>query len=204
MAKPKPTVSTEIIPYIFYRDVPAALDWLTRAFGFAETMRTATPNGGTHGGMTLDRQRIMMGQGSKEWRMVSAHEADAATQGIFIYMADVDAHSATLVTFCDSKMTGCGGIRSQLICDELVWDKAIFLQKLAHQFKRRPFVPPSLDQHVEDLDLGVDGAPQIDHPAIDFQIDFVTRKRRQNSNMLSRRDLPAAKTFHSTEDDQVH
>jgi hypothetical protein len=32
---------------------------------------------------------------------------------------------------------------------------------------------PSLDQHVEDLALGVDGAPQIDHPAIDFQIDFV-------------------------------
>jgi hypothetical protein len=40
MATPKSTVSTEIIPYIFYRDVPAALDWLTRAFGFAETMRT--------------------------------------------------------------------------------------------------------------------------------------------------------------------
>ena len=36
MATPKSTVSTEIIPYIFYRDVPAALDWLTRAFGFAE------------------------------------------------------------------------------------------------------------------------------------------------------------------------
>jgi PhnB protein len=92
MATPKLTVSTEIIPYIFYRDVPAALDWLTRAFGFAETMRTATPNGGTHGEMTLDGQRIMMGQGSKEWRMVSAHEADAATQGIFVYLADVDAH----------------------------------------------------------------------------------------------------------------
>src|ERR1700738_622510 len=60
----------------------------------------------------------------------------------------------------------------------------------------------NLGGHVEDLDLGVDGAPQIDHPAIDFQIDFVTRKRRQNSNMLSRRDLPAAKTVQSTEDDQ--
>ena len=55
-------------------------------------MRTATPNGGTHGEMTLDGQRIMMGQGSKEWRMGSAHAAEAATQGIFIYLADVDAH----------------------------------------------------------------------------------------------------------------
>ena len=31
----------------------------------------------------------------------------------------------------------------------------------------------ALDQHVEDFALGVDGAPQIDHPAIAFQIDLV-------------------------------
>jgi hypothetical protein len=37
-------------------------------------------------------ERIMMGQGSKEWRMVSAHKSGMATQGIFIYLADVDAH----------------------------------------------------------------------------------------------------------------
>ena len=30
-----------------------------------------------------------------------------------------------------------------------------------------------LDQHIENLALGVDGAPQINHPPIDFQIDFV-------------------------------
>src|ERR1700686_2509302 len=83
------------------------------------------------------------------------------------------APSATLVAFCDSKMTGCGGIRSQLICDELVWHKAIFLQQLAHQFKPRPFVPFRLDQHVEDLALGVDGAPEVDQATIDLEIDFV-------------------------------
>ncbi len=88
-------------------------------------------------------------------------------------LLSIVAPSAALMTFCDPKIMGRGGIRSQLICDELVWDKAIFLQELAHQFKRRQFVPPGLDQHVEDLALGVDGAPQIEHPAIDFQIDFV-------------------------------
>jgi hypothetical protein len=51
-------------------------------------------------------------------------------------LGSVVAPSAALMAFCDSKVTGCGGIRSQLICDELVWDKAIFLQKVAHQFKR--------------------------------------------------------------------
>jgi hypothetical protein len=112
MATPKSTVSTEIIPYIFYRDVPAALDWLTRAFGFAETMRTATPNGGTHGEMTLDGQRIMMGQGSKEWRMVSAHESEMATQGIFIiYLAERALRTGE----------GCGGRDRQTARRPSLW-----------------------------------------------------------------------------------
>ena len=81
MSTPKPTVSTQIIPYLFYRDVPAALDWPARAFGFVEEMRHATP-GGMHAQMTLDGQRIMMGQGSKEWGMLSPHETKSATQGI--------------------------------------------------------------------------------------------------------------------------
>ncbi|MDD2877640.1 MAG: VOC family protein [Acidiphilium sp.] len=82
---------TEIIPYIFYDDVPAALDWLGRVFGFTEEMRHAKP-GGMHAQMTLDGQRIMMGQSSKDWRMQSARETGSATQGIFVYLADVDAH----------------------------------------------------------------------------------------------------------------
>ena len=85
---------TEIIPYIFYRDVPTALDWLARAFGFKEEMRTGTPSGGMHGEMSLDGQRIMMGQGAKDWGMVSPHEATMATMGVFIYLNDVDGHHA--------------------------------------------------------------------------------------------------------------
>src|SRR5580704_752852 len=69
-----PAARTEIIPYIFYRDVPAALEWLARAFGFKEEMRTGTPSGGMHGEMSLDGQRIMMGQGAKQWGMISPRE----------------------------------------------------------------------------------------------------------------------------------
>jgi hypothetical protein len=47
---------------------------------------------------------------------------------------------------CDSKITGSGSIRSQIVRDQLVWDKAILLQKLAHEFQRRALVPPALDQ----------------------------------------------------------
>ena len=44
---PKPP---QIIPYLFYNDIGAALDFLTRAFGFKEEMRVGTPSGGMHGG----------------------------------------------------------------------------------------------------------------------------------------------------------
>src|ERR1700731_3808972 len=75
------------------------------------------------------------------------------------------------MAFCDSKITGCGSVRAQVIRDELIWDKAIFLQQLAHKFQRRPLVPFRLDRNIEDLALGIHGAPKIDHAAIDFQIE---------------------------------
>ena len=87
-----PDVRTEIIPYLFYRDLPAALEWLARAFGFTEEMRTGTPSGGMHGQMMLSVQRIMMGQGAKQWGMASPHETGMATMGVFVYINDVDKH----------------------------------------------------------------------------------------------------------------
>jgi len=74
---------------------------------------------------------------------------------------------------CDSKCTGCSPIRSEIICDELVWDKAIFLQQLAHQFEHGPFVLPALDQHIKNFALGIDGTPEIDQATVDLEIDFV-------------------------------
>jgi PhnB protein len=85
-------VRTQIIPYIFYRDVAEALDWLSRAFGFKEIMRVGTPSGGMHGEMDFDGHRIMMGQGAADRRMKSVRDVGAATQGVFIYLADVDRH----------------------------------------------------------------------------------------------------------------
>ena len=86
-----PKFQTQIIPSLFYRDVPAALDWLARAFGFVETYRHKTEHG-MHAEMMLDGQKIMMGQGGEPWRMLSPTETKAATQGVFIYLAEVDAH----------------------------------------------------------------------------------------------------------------
>jgi hypothetical protein len=51
------------------------------------------------------------------------------------------------------------------------------LQKFAHQFQRGSLVSFGLNQNIEDLALGVDGAPKIDHSAIDFQIDLIKMPR---------------------------
>src|ERR1700730_10810620 len=85
----------------------------------------------------------------------------------------VVAPSAAFMAFCDSKITGCSSIRFQIICEELVWDKAIFLQQLAHQFERRPLVAPGLDQHIKNFALGIHGTPEVDQATIDLEIDFV-------------------------------
>ena len=82
----------QIIPYLFYRDVGAALDFLSRAFGFKEEMRHATPSGGMHGEASFQGQLVMLGQGGGEHSLTTPKAAGGATMGVFIYLDDVDRH----------------------------------------------------------------------------------------------------------------
>ncbi len=84
----------QIIPYLYYDDVPAAIAFLTKAFGFRERMRTGTPRGGMHAEITLGDQIVMLGQGATEKDHKSPRGAGVTTAGIFIYLDDVDAHFA--------------------------------------------------------------------------------------------------------------
>jgi hypothetical protein len=85
--------------------------------------------------------------------------------------------STTLMAALDPEIAGGCAIRPQVVRDQPIGNKAVFLQKFAHQFQRGMLVSLGLDQHIEDLAFGVDGAPQIDQPASDFQIDFVKMPR---------------------------
>ena len=57
-------------------------------------------------------------------------------------------------------------------------ETAYFLRSLRDQLQRGVLVSLGLDQHIEDLALGVDGPPEVDHSAGDFQIDLVQMPRR--------------------------
>jgi hypothetical protein len=81
--------------------------------------------------------------------------------------------STALMAALDSEIAGGGAIRPQVVGDQLIGYEAVFLEKFAHQFQRGMLVSLGLDQHAEDLALGIDGSPQIDHATIDFQVDLV-------------------------------
>ena len=84
----------QVIPYLYYADGMAALDFLCNAFGFEERLRMPHPNGQLmHGELEAGDQRIMLGtpldeQGAPSLDVGGRHGA------VMCYVDDVDAHHA--------------------------------------------------------------------------------------------------------------
>jgi hypothetical protein len=129
--------------------------------------------------MSLNVERVVGGCVSGEKSLLgpdvleTLHLAFSSSGRLMRILRSIVAPSTAFMTLCDSKMTSCCPVGALVICDELVWDKAIFLQKLAHQFKRRPLVASGLDQNVEHFALGIHGSPEVDQATIDLEIDLV-------------------------------
>ena len=83
-----------IIPYLFYDDVAAAVDFLVRAFGFSEQMRVGTPSGGVHAQVKLGDQIVMLGQGGWDKGHATPSVLGRVTSGVFVYLDEADAHYA--------------------------------------------------------------------------------------------------------------
>ena len=81
--------------------------------------------------------------------------------------------SPAVVQVVDAEIEGCCAVGPQIIRDQPLRSDGVFPQKFAHQFQRGVLVALGLDQHIQNLALGVDGAPQVNHAPIDFQIDLV-------------------------------
>ena len=79
-----------ITPYLLYEDAAAAMDFLSRAFGFEEAMRTAMPDGRVrHAEMKLGDGEIMLGQ-PEEPRSPKTFGGTPVL--MYVYVDDVDAH----------------------------------------------------------------------------------------------------------------
>ena len=81
----------KVTPYLLYKDVSAALDWLSATFGFTERLRFTDPeNQVTHAELTVGDSLIMLGHPGPSYR--SPRDVGAVTQFVHVYVDDVDAH----------------------------------------------------------------------------------------------------------------
>ena len=80
-----------VTPYVLYRDVAAAIEWLGRTFGFEEKLRFTDEDGTvTHAELTLGDGEVFLGHPGPDYR--SPQELGAYTHLVHVYVADVDAH----------------------------------------------------------------------------------------------------------------
>jgi PhnB protein len=93
MPKNPPEGMPRLTPYLYYRDVPAALEWLAKAFGFKKLMAHDGPDGSImHAEMKLADAVIMMGPASDEYGTKSPNDLPGVHQSLYVYVDNVDAH----------------------------------------------------------------------------------------------------------------
>jgi uncharacterized glyoxalase superfamily protein PhnB len=79
MLKNRSVPADTILPHVTYRDLPAAIDWLKRVFGFTEHYR--------YGGDPVQGAQLHLGDA---WIMVNRSRPGRSSLTIFV--EDVDAH----------------------------------------------------------------------------------------------------------------
>ena len=87
-----PTFS-RVIPLLTYQDIPAAHDFLVRAFGFESGGVHRTPEGqAVHGEVRAGAAAIWLHRVTAEHELDSPRTADVANSGLVVQVDDVDAH----------------------------------------------------------------------------------------------------------------
>ncbi len=122
MPKSDPKNAPSITPCLSYRDAPAAIEWLGRAFGFETQLVVPGDTPGTvrHSQLTLGRGMIMVSTSAdsdtgRQWQR-SPKQVGGTTVGINVWVADPDAHQARaaaagaeILTPCEDKPHGGRG-----------------------------------------------------------------------------------------------
>jgi uncharacterized glyoxalase superfamily protein PhnB len=81
-----------VMPILAYVDVPAAVDWLTRAFGFIERADARlTWEGGCRAWMEIGEGLVCLST-SGGHGVISPAVSESTSQSTKIYVADIDAH----------------------------------------------------------------------------------------------------------------
>jgi len=107
-------------PYLVYEDGEAAIEWLTKAFGFEKTQAYPGPDGKIiHAEMRFGGSVIMLGTATAEQRKQKPWNHPEG-RGVYVYVADLDAHfervkkGGAKVVF-ETEDTGWGGKRFRVL-----------------------------------------------------------------------------------------
>ena len=87
MNRSAPTAT--IVPILVYEDVGQAIDWLCRAFGFAERLRVERDGVIGHAQLTVGEGAIMLGRQGGPFR---APHRDEVSAYVHVTVDDVDTH----------------------------------------------------------------------------------------------------------------
>lgn len=101
-AQATPTwLAPDLIPTLRYRDAPAAIDWLQRAFGFERHAVYEDPDDPAivhHAELRFGSGMLMLGSAREslgpEWAVLTPAQAGGSTGAIYAIVDDPDAHCA--------------------------------------------------------------------------------------------------------------
>ena len=91
------SAKSNIIPGMRYRDAPAAIEWLCRAFGFSRQLVVPDEDGGiAHAQLVLGNGMIMLGsyrdEGEYDRLVRLPEDAGGSTQAAYIVIGEIEDH----------------------------------------------------------------------------------------------------------------
>ena len=89
------TTFDRVIPLLVYRDIEAAPDFMTEAFGFTPGGVERTPDGqAVHAELQIGAMTIWLHRVTEEHQLSSPQVVDMTGAGLVVHVADVDSHFA--------------------------------------------------------------------------------------------------------------
>jgi uncharacterized glyoxalase superfamily protein PhnB len=84
-----PTTHLPLVPYLYYENPGAAIEWLCQAFGLAERFRLTMPNGAVaHAEVEIGGGTVIVGNVGLRNR----DRPSTVRSSIYVFVEDVDAH----------------------------------------------------------------------------------------------------------------
>ena len=91
--KPADAEMPDVVPYLYYEDAGAALEFLEKAFGFEVISAFRTPEGRVlTSKVRMGRGVIMVGPGMARFNTRAVPDPEWSSAATYVYVADVDAH----------------------------------------------------------------------------------------------------------------